>query len=325
MGDIEFFDGSVGMYTLSLLPKEENDPLWGSGLIVSNPKVVKQMHREYINAGSTVVSSCTYQASLDLYCKQFKLTRNAARDKLANGVTIARECFEESEVNGKNGEKCDECPKFKVAASIGSFGAHLCDMSEYDGSFAKKFSIEEMKVWHREMVESFIKTSPDLLGFETVPVMKEMQAIMSLMSESFPEKKFYISFACSSPTTLGSGELFQNAVKEIVSLKGRCNLAAIGINCSAVHFTTPLLQSAKEEIQQLGLPILIMPNLRFGGFSPEEFAEIHSNFFACVEKEVETWYSLGVRWFGLCCRTTPADIKKLKQMVTAKIGSQQKL
>ena len=48
MDEIELFDGSVGMYTRSLLTEEEKereDPLWGSGLIVTRPDIVQQMHR----------------------------------------------------------------------------------------------------------------------------------------------------------------------------------------------------------------------------------------------------------------------------------------
>ena len=97
-GDVEFFDGSVGMYTISLLTKEQRgkkDPLWGSGLVVTNPDVVQQMHREYIMAGSSVVSTCTYQASLDLYCQEFNIERDEACQKLADAVVIARNCFDE--------------------------------------------------------------------------------------------------------------------------------------------------------------------------------------------------------------------------------------
>ena len=35
-----------------------------------------------------------------------------------------------------------------------------------------------------------------------------------------------------------------------------------GINCSAVQHTTGLLESARDAISQLALPVLIMPNLK---------------------------------------------------------------
>ena len=61
-----------------------------------------------------------------------------------------------------------------------------------------------------------------------MPVIKEVQAIMTLMSEFYPKQKFYLSFACNSPTTLGSGEPFVDAVKEIIKYKELCKIAAIG-------------------------------------------------------------------------------------------------
>ena len=61
--------------------------------------------------------------------------------------------------NGEEGDK----KRFKVAASIGSFGAHLCNMSEYDGSFAANYSEEQMASWHKELVSAFQLTKPGKL------------------------------------------------------------------------------------------------------------------------------------------------------------------
>ncbi|XP_063722998.1 homocysteine S-methyltransferase YbgG-like [Symsagittifera roscoffensis] len=317
MDEIELFDGSVGMYTRSLLTEEEKereDPLWGSGLIVTRPDIVQQMHREYVSAGSTFITTCTYQTSLDLYCSEFNITREEAQQKLANSVNLARTCLNS---NGEQGDK----KRFKVAASIGSFGAHLCNMSEYNGSFAANFSEEQMASWHKELVSAFQLTKPDVIGFETIPVIKEMNAIMCMMRDCFPSQKFYLSFQCSSPSTLGSGQSFQLAIQQLLTFKANNNLVAIGINCSAVQHTTGLLESARDAISQLALPVLIMPNLKFGGFAAEEFEQLRKDFFDCIESQCVQWHALGVRWFGLCCRTEPPDISKLKLIITSKLGN----
>ena len=61
---IEFLDGSIGSYIRSLSDAPKNDVLWGSELVVSDPDLVKRVHREYVDAGSTLITTCTYQASI---------------------------------------------------------------------------------------------------------------------------------------------------------------------------------------------------------------------------------------------------------------------
>ena len=57
-----------------------------------------------MSAGSTFITTCTYQTSLDLYCSEFNITREEAQQKLANSVNLARTCLNSKELYYNMGE-----------------------------------------------------------------------------------------------------------------------------------------------------------------------------------------------------------------------------
>lgn len=56
-----------------------------------------------------------------------------------------------------------------IAASIGPYGAHLHDGSEYSGSYAETVSPNTIKDWHRRRIAACIEAGVDLLAIETIP------------------------------------------------------------------------------------------------------------------------------------------------------------
>lgn len=56
-----------------------------------------------------------------------------------------------------------------IAGSIGSYGAHLHDFSEYTGDFVNKVSRETIKTYHKEKIGSIIDAGVDVLAIATIP------------------------------------------------------------------------------------------------------------------------------------------------------------
>lgn len=54
-------------------------------------------------------------------------------------------------------------------ASIGPYGAHLHDGSEYTGSYADVVSKDAIKKWHRVRLDAVIDAGVDALAIETIP------------------------------------------------------------------------------------------------------------------------------------------------------------
>ena len=56
-----------------------------------------------------------------------------------------------------------------IFGSIGSFGAHLHDGSEYTASFAERITKDELSKWHRTRINAVLEVGVDALAIETIP------------------------------------------------------------------------------------------------------------------------------------------------------------
>lgn len=57
------------------------------------------------------------------------------------------------------------------------------------------YSSQELKAWHRPQVECLAAAEPDVLAFETIPSVKEAEALVELLRE-FPNTKAWLSLSC---------------------------------------------------------------------------------------------------------------------------------
>lgn len=56
-----------------------------------------------------------------------------------------------------------------IVGSIGPYGAHLHDGSEYTGSYADNVTSETIKKWHRTRIDAVLDVGVDALAIETIP------------------------------------------------------------------------------------------------------------------------------------------------------------
>src|SRR5437016_7182850 len=54
------------------------DPLWSAKLLLDDPALIRQVHRDYLEAGADVISSASYQASFDGLARRGLDQRGAA-------------------------------------------------------------------------------------------------------------------------------------------------------------------------------------------------------------------------------------------------------
>lgn len=55
--------------------------------------------------------------------------------------------------------------------------------------------LKELKVWHRPQIDCLAAAGVDLIAFETIPSIKEAEAVVELLRE-FPNSKAWLSFSC---------------------------------------------------------------------------------------------------------------------------------
>ncbi|KAI5109352.1 homocysteine S-methyltransferase-like isoform 2, partial [Silurus meridionalis] len=294
----------------------QGDPLWSSRILHTNPNAIKDVHYSFLQCGSDIITTATYQASIEGFTKHLGLKPEEAEDLMMSGVRLAKESTAEFISSGLKADR--KVPV--VAGSVGPFGAFLLDGSEYTGVYANSMSVEELKNWHRPQIRCLVAAGVDILALETIPSLKEAEALVELLKE-FPEAKAWLSFSCKVTT---SGNLIvvwfvYSSVSHICSVLLQyvtCSLNTLG------HLTiTPMFGSspavAKKCHSNKGFPKTLQHNscktrLMITCESPD-FQWITEKRIPFTELSVE-WKEQGASWIGGCCRISPADIAQLKSL-----------
>ncbi|XP_053311287.1 uncharacterized protein LOC128473213 [Spea bombifrons] len=278
----------------------QGDPLWSARLLQTNPQAIKDVHKSFLKSGADVLSTATYQASIEGFQKHLGLDVEAAAELFHVGVNLAKEAAEEIVRPGKE--------KILIAGSIGPYGAFLHDGSEYTGGYVTDMTIEELKNWHRTQMQCLASAGIDLFALETIPSQKEAEALVSLLRE-FPNSKAWLSYSCQNASLTSYGDNFEEAVKIAV---GTEQLVAVGVNCCSPDFVAPLLASANK-IQGLEIGWIVYPNS--GEKWNHNSGWQNHNERKPLSADALEWVQLGAKWIGGCCRTTPSDIASLQQVL----------
>jgi homocysteine S-methyltransferase len=272
------------------------DPLWSARILLENPALIREVHRDYLDAGADVAITASYQASLPALQAR-GLSATEAADVLRLSVRLAQEAREQFVSSAPPGRL-----RPLVAASIGCYGAALHDGSEYRGDYG--LSQQQLIDWHRPRLEILANSGADLLACETIPCLIEAEALVRLLEE-MPGVPAWISFSCRDASHLWHGETLADAVTAVA---GCPNVIAAGVNCTAPKYVESLLRSAAERTANA---LVAYPN------SGERWDASRHCWRASGDvldwgKAALAWKGAGARLIGGCCRTTPATIRAMQ-------------
>ncbi|KAL2090060.1 hypothetical protein ACEWY4_014748 [Coilia grayii] len=289
--------------------KIQGDPLWSARLLHTNPKAVKDAHYRFLGCGADVITTATYQASIEGFVQHLSQTSDQAEQLLRTGVQLAKEAV--SDITSDNFPSGRKQPL--VAGSVGPYGAFLHDGSEYTGAYEAGMSVEVFKAWHRPQVHALVAAGADLIAMETIPSLKEAEALVDLLRE-FPNTEAWLSFSCKDAHNISNGKSFIEAVEMASRSK---QLVAVGVNCCAPELVTPLLESVRSR-RNPDISWIVYPNSGEGwdpntGWKASEKTQSFG-------QQASEWATLGASWIGGCCRVAPADIADLRRQL---LGTQQ--
>lgn len=298
----------------------DHHDLWSARHLTSPEGLaaIEAAHAQYFAAGAQVATTATYQCSFEKF-KANGFDRAATEQCMRNGVTAACRARDEAISQGK-------LDSALVAGSLGAYGAHLSDGSEYTGQYALSGAVspEALVDFHfeRGVVLSSTKGC-DILAFETIPVVAEAEALATVADKlKFP---CWVSFSCSSGTSLCSGEPFEHAVRAV--LRSRY-IVGLGINCSRPEFCSDLLRLAYHEIDvaqrsHRDTRLFCYPNSgeiwdgeRREWLTDSKDGAGHEQGKTLSEFCSE-WRRLGATFIGGCCRVGPDDIGKISTALKA--------
>ena len=276
-----------------------DDDLWSARVLLEDPDAITKVHHDFLTAGADCITTATYQASIPGFKKR-GLDFEQARAQLENAVDLAVNARDEfwSRPDNRSGRV-----EPLVAACVGPYGAFLADGSEYTGNY--DIGDEELADFHRERWNILAGSRADLLGCETLPCLREAAVLLELLDQT-PDRWAWFSFSCRDGQHLCDSTPFIEAVKLCAAHK---RVAAIGVNCTAPEFITPLMSHARDITD---LPLVAYPN---SGeiFDPAGKTWRSGNQGQSLCEATLEWLSLGVNVIGGCCRVGPDTIAELRR------------
>lgn len=270
--------------------------LWSARMLIENPQLIRDAHRDFLRSGADVVTSASYQASLPGF-ERAGLRRGEAIEAMRRSVELAVEAREiflaENAMKGRL--------KPLVAASVGPYGACLHDGSEYTGDYdlGKQALID----FHRPRMEILSETEADLFAFETIPSLLEAEALLELLEE-FDGLGAWLSFSCKDARHVAHGETFADGAALV---KGHPQIVAVGVNCTDPVHVPGLLASAHD----VAVPLLAYPNS--GEVWDAETQEWSGQ--GATSLDARAWVHAGARLIGGCCRVRPEQIAAMRREV----------
>ncbi len=285
------------------------DELWSARLLIEDPAAVRQLHVDYFAAGADVAISASYQASFEGFARR-GLSRSEGAALMQHSVRLAKEARQQFWDQASHSTDQTRRLRPLVAASVGSYGACLADGSEYRGNYG--LSVEALKAWHRPRLEALLAAEPDLLACETIPCLCEGESLVELFEE-YRETPAWLSFSCRDESRVSQGELFASCVE---LANGCSTVVAVGLNCSSPRHAGQLLRRARAVTAK---PLVCYPNRgeRWDSATHSWVARTGSVDFAA---QAASWKAAGAQLIGGCCRTSPRDIRRLRELL---LGSQQ--
>jgi homocysteine S-methyltransferase len=274
-----------------------SDRLWSARLLASDPVAIEDVHLAYLRAGARVVTTATYQASIEGFAAA-GIERDAALALIRRGVELAvraRDRFvAEERAAGR------DPGRLLVAGSVGPYGAMLADGSEYRGDYDP--GREGFQAFHRPRIEALVEAGADVLGIETIPTIREAAVLVELADEAgIPA---WLSYSCRDGASTSAGEPFEAAV---ALANAHDAVVAVGVNCTAPRHLPALLELAAIATDK---DLVAYPN-RGDRWDAVRRAWNDEPAEAWNARDVASWTTYGARWLGGCCGTGPADIARL--------------
>lgn len=295
--------------------------LWSSVVLITEPKSVEDLHYDYYKNGAKVAITCSYQSSakllvdFDPVAYATEELRSAHWDQCIKLAVAARGRY-------IAGLESETLIRPLISASIGPYGAALCDGSEFSGNY--KLSLDEYVNFHLERVLKFL-LAPEIefLSVETIPTIGEVKALVHLLEDVLPKKfgilkRYMLSFSIRDAKHLADGTPISEVVDflKTTAFKNKL-LIAVGCNCLKLRFSTSFLKNLQPLVEP-NFPLVIYPNSGeiYDGHTKKWHNDPECNDISFEwENLVEEWIKYGAQIIGGCCRVTVNDIKRISDTI----------
>src|SRR5260221_3921586 len=276
--NIIVFDGAMGteLYARGIFINRCFDEL-----NLSNPDLVRDVHRAYRKAGADVIETNTFGAS------PIKLKGHGFAEKTRDinlaGAVLARE------VAGEEGY---------VAGSIGPLGIKIEPWGPTSG--------EEARAAFRDQARGLLEGGVDLFCIETMSDLNEMhQAILAVKEISD------LPIVAQMTLEEDGNSLYGTEPEVFTARLDEWGADVVGVNCSVGPHA--MLEALERAAKATGKPLIAQPN----GGTPRNVDG--RNIYLCSPEYMGTYAKrfivAGAKIVGGCCGTSPDHIRQIVKSV----------
>ena len=269
-------------------------------LSLTRPDIISEIHRQYLEAGSDILSTNTFNATrisqADYGTEAWVFELNKASATLASMVA--------EEFTSAHPEK----PRY-VAGAIGPTNKTLSLSPDVNDPGYRAITFEEVKSAYREQVEGLLAGGADLLLVETIFDTLNAKAAIYAIEEAMEERGRKIPVMISGTITDASGRTLSGQTLEaFLHSMAHIDMLSIGLNCSlgAAELRPYVRELSKKAPFYISAhPNAGLPN-QFGKY--DETPAIMGNH---VKDYLDNQF---VNIIGGCCGTTPDHIREFARM-----------
>jgi S-methylmethionine-dependent homocysteine/selenocysteine methylase len=325
-------DGALATY-LETLGADISGALWSADILLKEPSLIKQTHLDYYRAGAQVAITASYQASLAGLSKHLNLNEKQGKEVVRKSVELAQQARDEwvEEQMNSLSEVQKLCIIFDgssvpqhrqslrnrlfVAGSVGPYGAFLADGSEYRGDY--QLSKEEMKAFHRGRIQALVEAGVDVLACETIPGLSETEALLELLEDEFSGTEAWFTFTLRANEYVISDGTSLNSIAALFDKHPQ--VIAVGFNCVPDDLLLGALEKLRSAQEGKNWKMIVYPNSgEQWNAAAREWEGKRSEGGQLAEK-TRQWADAGAVLIGGCCRTTPADITVMRDVLQPKV------
>ncbi len=266
-------------------------------LVLTQPHIIKEIHREYLDAGADIIETNTFSAQAvaladyDMQAYAYEISKEAAK--------VARLAVEEYEKDNPGSEKF-------VAGAIGPMNKTLSLSPDVNNPGYRAVTFDEVADAYYEHVKGLVDGGADILLIETIFDTLNSKAAIYAIEKYFRDTNQRLPVMISGTITDASGRTLSGQTLEAFYISvSHAEPLSIGLNCA---LGAEQMRPHVEELASIAAcyvscyPNAGLPNA-MGEYdeSPEITASIVSEWAA------QGWINI----VGGCCGTTPAHIKAI--------------
>lgn len=261
-----------------------------------NPKLVQEIHKNYIDAGAMVIETNTFGAG------RFKLQAFDLADKL-------------HEINKRGAELAREMAgdKVAVAGSVGPLGVRIEPWGPV--------TLTEVFDAFLDQISALVDGGVDLISLETFTDLSEIQQALAAVRHIREQRNIDLPVIASMTVDNAGNSLFGTEPEYFGPKLESWGADVVGLNCSVGPKAT--LDAIERLAKATSVPLFAMPNAGLPTMVEGRMIYLTSPDY--LAGYARRFADVGVRIVGGCCGTTPTHIRAVASSIRQRTGEQRSL